>query len=1087
MPNDYLSNMSHLLNKLPINAVIYRYINNDFTFIDFNKMAEKTEKISKGELIGKHLTDIFPKAKEFGLFDLLVKAYETGLEQELDIGFYEDERVSGWRHNIINRLENGDLIVTYTDKTEQKSLEKEFQIKSKQFEEAQQIAHLGSWTWDINTNKILWSDEVFRIFGEKPQSFIPTYDKFLSYLNKKDKKLLQEAVEKAIKNKTTYNFEHRIMWDKKQISYVHESGNATYDELGNAISMTGTVLDISERKHFEIQEAQRHKKTQEYQDALLNWAQVDYNNLEDALKQATKISAQTLKVERASIWLYKDDESKLECISMYSSKEALYIEGGILEIDKYPSYFHSLTKGDPLVINDTLTHEATIEFTKDYLIPFNIKSMLDYPIMHAGKLVGVFCNEHTKEIREWTEEDLSFSSAISKNVSLAFEIEKRKIAESKVYRLTQLLETSETIVFYWNAEDNWPVEYVSNNIQKFGYSQEQFLSADIQYMDIIHPDDKIKVAQEVTEHTSNHIDRFSQVYRILTADGQIRWIDDRTVIERDRKGIPTNYLGTIIDITEHKAVENKLQSLGLIVDNSINEIYIFDAKSLKFTYINNSAKKNIGYSLEEMKQITPVDIKPEYNKFTFNDFLKPLLENQKEFLILETIYQRKDFSTYNAEIRIQKMSFDGKNQVVVVAQDISERKKALEQIEENEEKFRKISENALMGIFIYQEKYVYANDAFSNMTEYSLPEIYNLHPWDVIAEDFQEQVKQMVERRLNGEKFPKAYSDINILTKSGQVKIVRASTQTIKYKDAYAGVGTLIDITDIVKTKQELKLLAQAIGQMNELVRITDKEGVLTYINEAVVAHSGYKEIELIGKDISIFRSGKHDKLFYQDLWATISSAQVYKNTIINKKKDNNLYYEETTITPILDDEGNISNYVSTSQDITERVVMEEKMKTLATRDSLTGIYNRYRTNEEIDSEIIRIKRNPSLFALLMFDIDHFKLVNDTYGHDVGDYVLQELSKAILNNIRESDKFGRWGGEEFMLILPETNKEEAMKLAEKLRNTIASCIFKDVSKVTVSVGVTTCNAEDTKEELIKRVDNALYKAKEDGRNRIQFY
>ena len=1087
MSDKYLSNISPLLNKLPINTVIYRYINNDFTFIDFNKMAEKTEKISKGELIGKYLTDIFPKAKEFGLFDLLVKAHETGLEQELDIGFYEDDRVSGWRHNIINRLENGDLMVTYTDMSEQKSLEKELQLKNKQFEEAQQLAHLGSWTWDMKTDEISWSDEVFRIFGEEPQSFTPTYDKFLSYLNKKDKKSFQEAVENAIKNKTTYNFEHKIQWDKKLISYVHESGNTTYDELGNAISMTGTVLDISERKHFEIQEAQRHQKTQEYQYALLKWAQVDYNNLEDALKQATKISVQTLKVERTSIWLYRDDESKLECISMYSSKEELYIKGGILEIDKYPSYFHSLTKGNPLVINDVLTNEATLEFTKDYLIPFNIKSMLDYPIMNEGKLVGVVCNEHTKEIREWTEEDLSFSSAISKNVSLALEIEKRKIAESKVHRLTQLLDTSETIVFYWSAEDNWPVEYVSSNIQKFGYSQERFLSADIHYIDIIHPDDKIKVAQEVAEYTSNHTDRFSQVYRILTADGQIRWIDDRTVIERDRNGVPTNYLGTIIDITEHKEVENKLQSLGLIVDNSINEIYIFDAKSLKFTYINNSAKKNIGYTLEEMKQITPVDIKPEYNKFTFNDLLKPLLENQKEFLILETIHQRKDFSTYTAEIRIQKMSLDGKNQVVVVAQDISERKKALLQIEENEEKFRNISENALMGIFIYQEKYVYANDAFANITEYSIPEIYNLHPWDIAVKDFHEQAKQMVKRRLSGEKFPKVYSDINIVTKNGQVKIMRASTQTIKYKGGYAGVGTLIDITDIKRTKQELKLLAQAIGQMDELVRITDKKGVLTYINEAVVAHSGYKEVELIGKSISLFKSGKHDKLFYKKLWATISSGQIFRSTITNKKKDNNLYYEETTITPILDDEGNIRNYVSTSQDITQRVIMEEKMKKLATRDSLTGIYNRYQTNEEIDSQIIRIKRYSGSFALLMFDIDHFKLVNDTYGHDVGDYILQELSKTILNNIRESDKFGRWGGEEFMLILPETNKEEAIKLAEKLRNAIASYIFKDVSKVTVSVGVTTFNADDTKEELIKRVDNALYKAKEDGRNRIQFY
>jgi diguanylate cyclase (GGDEF)-like protein len=185
-----------------------------------------------------------------------------------------------------------------------------------------------------------------------------------------------------------------------------------------------------------------------------------------------------------------------------------------------------------------------------------------------------------------------------------------------------------------------------------------------------------------------------------------------------------------------------------------------------------------------------------------------------------------------------------------------------------------------------------------------------------------------------------------------------------------------------------------------------------------------------------------------------------------------------------MDDDGVIQHFLATSQDITKRVFMEEKLQQLATVDSLTGIYNRYKTNEEIEIEIGRSNRYDENFALAMFDIDHFKKVNDTYGHEIGDYVLQEISAVVTQEIRESDRFGRWGGEEFILILPKLSKEEALHVSEKLRGKIESHDFKDVGRITISIGVGIFEPSDTKESLLKRVDNALYKAKDEGRNRV---
>ena len=121
-----------------------------------------------------------------------------------------------------------------------------------------------------------------------------------------------------------------------------------------------------------------------------------------------------------------------------------------------------------------------------------------------------------------------------------------------------------------------------------------------------------------------------------------------------------------------------------------------------------------------------------------------------------------------------------------------------------------------------------------------------------------------------------------------------------------------------------------------------------------------------------------------------------------------------------------------------------------------------------------------------MFDIDYFKKVNDTYGHYVGDMVLKKLSELISQNIREVDSFGRWGGEEFMLLLHKANQAEAIYIAEKLRKLVADFSIENLYKITISIGISTFAKNDTKESLLQRADQALYKSKEDGRNRVTF-
>ncbi len=175
---------------------------------------------------------------------------------------------------------------------------------------------------------------------------------------------------------------------------------------------------------------------------------------------------------------------------------------------------------------------------------------------------------------------------------------------------------------------------------------------------------------------------------------------------------------------------------------------------------------------------------------------------------------------------------------------------------------------------------------------------------------------------------------------------------------------------------------------------------------------------------------------------------------------------------------------VHLKKEIEKRKKLEEELERLATIDSLTSIYNRYKIDSSLEEQIEIAKRYKRPLSIIFFDIDFFKKINDGYGHKVGDMVLKELSSFVSKTLRKSDIFGRWGGEEFLIILPETSKEEAYKLAEKLRKDIKSHNFKDISKLTCSFGVASVKENDTIESIIKRVDDRLYKAKNLGRDKV---
>ena len=302
--------------------------------------------------------------------------------------------------------------------------------------------------------------------------------------------------------------------------------------------------------------------------------------------------------------------------------------------------------------------------------------------------------------------------------------------------------------------------------------------------------------------------------------------------------------------------------------------------------------------------------------------------------------------------------------------------------------------------------------------------------------------------------------------------------------------GRKIDMISFFDISKRKHLQAESLAKQEMFQRLSEHlpEGIvmfgeqILYCNPAFEKLVGYSGSELLEVDFSELIKGEDRAWFegnLQMLRAKKKSLQETQLQLITKT-GKEVWARVKTRMLRYDEEGIFLNIVT---NITSEKEKLDFLSKLAYYDGLTGIYNRRKFNELLQIEYRRAKRYHRHLSALFFDIDHFKKVNDTYGHDVGDEVLVGMARLIEPHIRETDIFARWGGEEFIVLLPETTAENALILAEHIRTAVSEHHFGKVGHVTVSIGLTILKGKERIETMIKRLDNALYKAKESGRNR----
>jgi len=297
------------------------------------------------------------------------------------------------------------------------------------------------------------------------------------------------------------------------------------------------------------------------------------------------------------------------------------------------------------------------------------------------------------------------------------------------------------------------------------------------------------------------------------------------------------------------------------------------------------------------------------------------------------------------------------------------------------------------------------------------------------------------------------------------------------------------DVTEARLAEQNLRIAATAFESL-EGMTITDARGVILRVNKAFTEITGYSAEEAVGNTPRLLNSGRHNKAFYTAMWKRITRSGSWRGEIWNRRKNGEIYPIYLSITAVKGDDGSVSHYVGTFTDTTERKAAAEKIEFLAFHDPLTDLPNRTLLRDRVEQALLRAARENLAVAVLIIDLDNFKEINDTHGHDIGDSVLQMVGRRLQGVVREGDTVSRRSGDEFLfLMLDAIDEPTAVKMAAKIVGNIARPC--EVQGITVtmhsSIGIAMFPEHgQSAQELLKNADTAMYAAKQGGRGYAVF-
>lgn len=652
------------------------------------------------------------------------------------------------------------------------------------------------------------------------------------------------------------------------------------------------------------------------------------------------------------------------------------------------------------------------------------------------------------------------------------------------------------------------ISYVNGTFCKMsGYSKEELIGQDYTILNSIN---QSSAYLNSIKDTLNNGNIWHDTLENKTKENNSYFVERTIIPFLDAKGKTEMYLNIYVEVTSKEEIADSLYDNTFEIDK--HSIIAKTDKKGSITYVNDNFCKISGYDRDELMG---------KNHRILNSFNQPksYWENMYETISKGNIWQdevkniAKDGSYYWVDTTIvPHFGIDGKPESYIsIRTDVSKQRTLSDTLVKHQ---FAIDQHAIIATTDIEGNITYANEKFMEISGYSKDELIGANHRILNSKNQPKSYwKKMYDTISNGNIWK---DQVKNIAKNGSYYWV--DTSIIPFINDDGQPNSYFSIrTDITYQKSIEEILSNQRFAMDQhsIIAITDTLGTITYANDKLCNISGYTEQELLGQNHRILNSGNQPTSYWKKMYEVIQKKGIWQDEVKNRRKDGEYYWVDTTIVPLLNSKGKTDYYISIRTDITrfkkvqeelkeyqenlEKIVeqrteelatVNKKLKALSEVDTLTNLFNRRKLESDFTHELKRVKRFNRKMALFFLDLDKFKKVNDTYGHKVGDELLQYISNEILKLTRENEYLYRIGGDEFCILIPEFNDTKELDIiANRLLNMISS--IKSLGSIEIDIGCSIGisifpNDGDTLDEMLLAADKAMYKIKNSGKNDYHF-